>query len=71
MSPALAEDSAIERLRSEATAAGVDIDVRQEPYTGELADTVVQVAKDVDASVIVIGLPSPPPPARAARSSRR
>ena len=56
MSPALAEESAIEGLRSQAADAGVDVEVRQEPYTGELADTVVRVAKEVDASVIVIGV---------------
>jgi nucleotide-binding universal stress UspA family protein len=56
MSPALAAEPAIEGLRSQAVDAGVDVEVRQEPYTGELADTVVRVAKEVDASVIVIGV---------------
>ncbi|SOD98999.1 universal stress protein [Blastococcus haudaquaticus] len=56
MHAAMAADSAIDRLRSEASTAGVDLEVRQEPYTGELADTVVRVAQETDASVIVIGL---------------
>lgn len=56
MSPAMADESTIGQLRSRAAEAGVDVEVRQEPYTGELADTVVQVAKDIDASVIVIGI---------------
>ena len=56
MSPVMADESAVERLRSEASAAGVDIEVRQAAYTGELADTVVEAAKETDASVIVIGI---------------
>jgi nucleotide-binding universal stress UspA family protein len=56
MSPALADGSAIERLRSQAAAAGVDLEVRQDPYSGELADTVVRTAQEIDASVVVIGV---------------
>jgi nucleotide-binding universal stress UspA family protein len=56
MSPALADEAAIERLRSQASTAAVDLEIRQAPYTGELADAVVDVAKETDASVIVIGL---------------
>jgi nucleotide-binding universal stress UspA family protein len=56
MSAVMADETAIERLRSQASAAGVDIEVRQTPYTGELADAVVEVSNETDASIIVIGI---------------
>jgi nucleotide-binding universal stress UspA family protein len=56
MSPAPADEPAVERLTSQASAAGVGIEVRQAPYTGEPADALVDVAKEADASVIVIGI---------------
>ena len=56
MSAALADEAGIERLRSQATAVGVDVEVRQTSYTGELADAVVAVSRETDASVIVIGI---------------
>jgi nucleotide-binding universal stress UspA family protein len=56
VSSALASESVLEDLRSRAAAAGVRLDLRQDSYTGELADRVVEVARQTDASVIVIGL---------------
>ena len=56
VSAALAPEAVIDELRSRAAAAGVRANVRQEAYTGELADRVVAVAQETHASVIVIGL---------------
>jgi len=56
VSSAMATESSVEELKSRASAAGVDIEVRQDPYNGELGDAVVRVAKETDASVIVIGI---------------
>jgi nucleotide-binding universal stress UspA family protein len=47
----------ISQLKERATAAGVDVDIRQESHSGDLADEVVRAAGAVDASVIVVGLP--------------
>jgi nucleotide-binding universal stress UspA family protein len=52
----LASDGAVADLVERARAAGVALDVRQDPHEGELADEVVRVAQQADASVIVIGL---------------
>ncbi|HEX2072765.1 MAG TPA: universal stress protein [Geodermatophilus sp.] len=46
----------LEQLTGRAKEAGVPVDVRQDPHTGDLADEVVRVAEEADASVIVIGL---------------
>ncbi|GAA4736117.1 universal stress protein [Modestobacter marinus] len=35
---------------------GVALEVRQTPHTGDLADSVLRVAEEADASLIVIGL---------------
>ena len=43
-------------LTAQAAAAGVIIDVRQAPHTGEFADLLLSTAEQLDASVIVIGL---------------
>jgi nucleotide-binding universal stress UspA family protein len=56
VSAALAPEESLRELAAQASAAGVNLDVRQEPHTGDLADEVVRVAGEVDASVIVIGL---------------
>lgn len=56
VSAAAASEATVEALVQRATAAGVDVEVRQDPHAGELADEVVRVAETVDASVIVIGL---------------
>ena len=52
----VAPDDAIERITARATAEGVALELRQEEHTGDAADEVLRVARDVDASVIVIGL---------------
>lgn len=46
----------VAELTRRAADAGVALDVRQDAHEGDLADEVVRVAEDVDASVIVIGL---------------
>jgi nucleotide-binding universal stress UspA family protein len=43
-------------LTGRARAAGIELEVRQTPHTGELADAVVGAAEEADASVIVIGI---------------
>ena len=43
-------------LTGRARDAGVELEVRQTPHTGDLADAVVRTAEEADASVIVIGL---------------
>ena len=56
VSAALASESVLEDLRSRAAAAGIRVDLQQDSYTGELADRLVEVGRQTDASVIVIGL---------------
>ena len=46
----------VEQLTKRAEATSVHLDVRQTPHSGDLADEVVRVAEEIDASVIVIGL---------------
>jgi nucleotide-binding universal stress UspA family protein len=52
----VASEAAVADMVQRATAAGVDVEVRQDAHTGDLADEVVRVAEDLDVSVIVIGL---------------
>jgi nucleotide-binding universal stress UspA family protein len=52
----IASEATVADLIERATAAGVDLEIRQEAHAGDLADEVVRVADAVDASVIVIGL---------------
>lgn len=52
----VASEATVAALVERATAAGVDVQVRQDAHAGDLADEVVRVADAVDASVIVIGL---------------
>ncbi|WP_448616877.1 universal stress protein [Modestobacter sp. URMC 112] len=56
VSTAVADERTVAALLQRATAAGVDVDVRQDAHAGDLADEVVRVAGAVDASVIVLGL---------------
>jgi nucleotide-binding universal stress UspA family protein len=46
----------VTQLTTEAEAAGVAIDIRQVPHSGEFSDLMLSTAARVDASVIVIGL---------------
>lgn len=52
----VASPEVVASLSARAEAAGVRLETRQEPHSGELADEVVRVAGTVDASVIVLGL---------------
>jgi nucleotide-binding universal stress UspA family protein len=51
-----ADDAALVRLRQVAQDAGVDLTVRHDAHRDDLVDMVLEVADEVDASVIVIGL---------------
>ncbi|MFD2091005.1 universal stress protein [Blastococcus deserti] len=52
----VAAEPVVQDLTARARAAGVDLQVRQEPHDGEVSDEVLRVARAIDASVIVIGL---------------
>ncbi|MEV0722611.1 universal stress protein [Micromonospora purpureochromogenes] len=52
----MAGEDGVRAMVDRATAAGVDVEIRQDPHAGDLADEVVRVADAIDASVIVIGL---------------
>ncbi|WP_319461348.1 universal stress protein [Micromonospora sp. RTP1Z1] len=56
VSTAVASEAVVGALVQRATAAGVDVEIRQDAHAGDLADEVLRVADAVDASVIVIGL---------------
>ena len=56
VSPEVASESVVQDMRTQAAASDVDLQVRQAPHAGELADEVLRVARETDASVIVIGL---------------
>jgi nucleotide-binding universal stress UspA family protein len=56
ISSEVAADTVVQDMTARASAAGVDVEVRQAPHTGEAADEVLRVAQEADASVIVIGL---------------
>lgn len=51
-----APDHAVDQMTQRAAADGVELDVRRNTHDGEVADEVIRVAREVDASVIVIGL---------------
>ncbi len=52
----VAPDGAVQEMTERARAAGVELDVRRAPHSGEVADEVLRGAQETDASVIVIGL---------------
>jgi nucleotide-binding universal stress UspA family protein len=52
----VAPDRAVQEMTERARTAGVELDVRRSPHSGEIADEVLRVAAETDASVIVIGL---------------
>jgi nucleotide-binding universal stress UspA family protein len=56
VSAEVASEAAVEEMAARAGTVGVDLQVRQAPHSGEIADEVLRVAQEVDASVIVIGL---------------
>ncbi len=51
-----ADEDALHRLVASAEESGVELAVRQDPHDDDLAGTVLAIADEVDASVIVIGL---------------
>lgn len=56
MTSTLADDDTFARLRAEAADAGVTLDVRTDPHRDDLVPLVLEIADEVDASVIVLGL---------------
>ena len=56
VSTTVADEDTVRDLVARASVAGVDVEVRQEAHTGDVADEVVRVAGAVDAEMIVIGL---------------
>ena len=52
----VAAEDAVEEMSGRARAAGVTIEIRQNPHAGEAAEEILRVADETDASVIVIGL---------------
>ena len=53
---AVAPQDVLEEASRRATAAGVRTSVRQPPYQHDLADEFLDLAREIDASLIVIGL---------------
>lgn len=56
VSSSQADESALGEVEAAGREAAVEVTVRQDPHTDHLADTVLAVAEEIDASVIVIGL---------------
>jgi nucleotide-binding universal stress UspA family protein len=52
----VAGEDVVEELAGRARADGVPFELRQTTHSGEIADEVLRVAREADASVIVIGL---------------
>ena len=52
----VAPDAAVQDMSARAAAVSVELEVRQAAHAGEVADEVLRVAQETDASVIVIGL---------------
>jgi nucleotide-binding universal stress UspA family protein len=52
----VAPEERVRELTARAEAEGVSLELRQGTHTGEVADEVLRVAAEIDASVIVIGL---------------
>ncbi len=56
VSKTLADEPTLARLRQSAADHNIDLDVRLDGHTDHLVDTLLAIADEVDASVIVIGL---------------
>jgi len=56
VSNTLADEPTVAQLRQQASDQHVELDVRQQGHTDDLVETLLSIADDVDASVIVIGL---------------
>jgi nucleotide-binding universal stress UspA family protein len=52
----VAPDATVQEMTARAQSAGVKLEVRQTPHSGDAADEVLRVAQEADASVIVIGM---------------
>lgn len=52
----VAPDDTVRRMNERAEADGVTLDLRQTAHSGDVADEVLRVAQEIDASVVVIGL---------------
>jgi nucleotide-binding universal stress UspA family protein len=52
----LADDDTLDQLRERAAAANVSFEVRQDGHTDDLVETLLSVADEVDATVLVLGL---------------
>jgi nucleotide-binding universal stress UspA family protein len=52
----VASDAVVDELTTRAGTAGVALDLRQAAHSGDVADEVLRVARETDASVIVIGM---------------
>ncbi|MET0764835.1 MAG: universal stress protein [Blastococcus sp.] len=52
----VAAEAAVRELTARAETSGVELQVQQAPHSGEIADEVLRVAQEADASVIVIGM---------------
>jgi nucleotide-binding universal stress UspA family protein len=52
----VAAEAAVREMTARAEASGVELRVQQAPHSGEIADEVLRVAQETDASVIVIGM---------------
>lgn len=51
-----ADESTLARLRQRASQHGVELDLRLDSHSDDLVDTLLSVADEADATVIVIGL---------------
>lgn len=56
VSDTVADDQTLRRLRQAATDAGIEIELRTDGHTDDLVDRLLELADEVDASVLVIGL---------------
>jgi nucleotide-binding universal stress UspA family protein len=52
----VAPETVVREMTARAEADGVTLELRQAAHSGEVADEVLRVAQETDASVIVIGL---------------
>ena len=56
VTPSKADEDALAELVAAAAAADIELVVRQDAHDDDLAGTLLEIADEVDASVIVIGL---------------
>jgi nucleotide-binding universal stress UspA family protein len=52
----VASEAVVKEMTARAETSGVELDLRQAAHAGEVADEVLKVAQEANASVIVIGL---------------